>query len=240
MCELWLLVFVDLIVMNVFYCLGFLEYILEFICWKNGEFDIVYDFDVCEEYLKEMYGIIVYQEQVMFFFQKLVGFIKGEVDVFWKVMGKKQKVVFDKMKLQFVEQGIVKGYDLQVLEKIWKDWEVFVFYVFNKFYFICYVWIVYQIVYLKVNYLVEFMVVVFSNNLNDIMQVIFFMEECCRMGILVFGLDINELEYQFIVNCEGVICFGFGGVKGFGFGLVENFIFECCENGFFQNVFDVM
>lgn len=233
-------VFADLIAMNALYRPGPLEYIPEFIRRKNGEAEIVYDLDACEEYLKETYGITVYQEQVMLLSQKLAGFTKGEADVLRKAMGKKQKAVLDKMKPQFVEQGTAKGHNPDVLEKIWKDWEAFASYAFNKSHSTCYAWIAYQTAYLKANYPAEFMAAVLSNNLNDITQVTFFMEECKRMGIPVLGPDVNESEYQFTVNREGAIRFGLGGVKGLGSGPVENLITERRENGPFNSVFDVM
>jgi DNA polymerase-3 subunit alpha len=232
-------VFADLIAMNALYRPGPLEYIPDFVKRKNGEQEIKYDLPACEEYLAETYGITVYQEQVMLLSQKLAGFSKGDADVLRKAMGKKQRYILDKMKPQFVEQGQERGHDPVVLEKIWKDWEAFASYAFNKSHSTCYAWIAYQTAYLKANYPAEFMAAVLSNNLNDISQVSFFMEECKRMGVEVLGPDVNESAYQFTVNQAGAIRFGLGGIKGLGMGPVENIIQERQENGPFTSVFDM-
>jgi len=232
-------VFADLIAMNALYRPGPLEYIPDFVKRKNGEQEIKYDLPACEEYLAETYGITVYQEQVMLLSQKLAGFSKGDADVLRKAMGKKQRYILDKMKPQFVEQGQERGHDPVVLEKIWKDWEAFASYAFNKSHSTCYAWIAYQTAYLKANYPAEFMAAVLSNNLNDISQVSFFMEECKRMGVEVLGPDVNESAYQFTVNQAGAIRFGMGGIKGLGMGPVENIIQERQENGPFTSVFDM-
>ncbi|NDD48102.1 MAG: DNA polymerase III subunit alpha, partial [Flavobacteriia bacterium] len=173
-------VFGDLIAMNALYRPGPLEYIPSFIRRKHGVEPITYDLADMEEYLKETYGITVYQEQVMLLSQKLAGFTKGEADVLRKAMGKKLKDVLDKMKPKFVEGGAERGHDATVLEKIWKDWEAFASYAFNKSHSTCYAWIAYQTAYLKAHYPAEYMAAVLSNNMNDIKQVSFFMEECKR------------------------------------------------------------
>ena len=175
--ELKPTVFADLIAMNALYRPGPLEYIPSFIRRKNGEEQIEYDLPAMEEYLQETYGITVYQEQVMLLSQKLADFTKGEADVLRKAMGKKQKAVLDKMKPQFIEQAVAKGHDAEKLEKIWKDWEAFASYAFNKSHSTCYAWIAYQTAYLKAHYPAEYMAAVLSNNMNDIKQVTFFMEE---------------------------------------------------------------
>ncbi|HLP56797.1 MAG TPA: DNA polymerase III subunit alpha [Fluviicola sp.] len=232
-------VFADLIAMNALYRPGPLEYIPSFVKRKNGEEEIKYDLDACEEYLAETYGITVYQEQVMLLSQKLAGFSKGDADVLRKAMGKKQKAVLDKMKPQFIEQGKERGHDPTVLEKIWKDWEAFASYAFNKSHSTCYAWVAYQTAYLKANYPAEFMAAVLSNNLNDISQVTFFMEECRRMGVAVLGPDVNESAYEFTVNAAGAIRFGLGGIKGLGSGPVDAIIHERAENGPFSSIFDM-
>src|SRR5690554_644904 len=185
-------VFADLIAMNALYRPGPIEYIPSFIKRKNGEEPITYDLEACEEYLKETYGHTVYQEQVMLLSQKLADFTKGEADVLRKAMGKKQKDVLDKMKPKFIEQASAKGHDAKTLEKIWKDWEAFASYAFNKSHSTCYAWVAYQTAYLKAHYPAEYMAAVLSNNMNDIKSVTFFMEECRRMGLDVLGPDVNE------------------------------------------------
>lgn len=237
--ELKPTVFADLIAMNALYRPGPLEYIPSFIKRKHGTEPITYDLDACEEYLNETYGITVYQEQVMLLSQKLAGFSKGDADVLRKAMGKKQKATLDKMKPQFIQQGVERGHDAARLEKIWTDWEAFASYAFNKSHSTCYAWIAYQTAYLKANYPAEYMASVLSNNMNDIKQVSFFMEECKRMGLNVLGPDVNESQYLFTVNKEGSIRFGLGAIKGLGSAPVESIVQERNENGAFSSIFDL-
>src|SRR5690606_7434067 len=169
-------------------------------------------------------GISVYQEQVMLLSQKLANFTKGEADVLRKAMGKKQRDVLDKMKAKFIEQAVANGHPSKILEKIWKDWEAFASYAFNKSHSTCYAWVAYQTAYLKAHYPAEYMAAVLSNNMNDIKQVTFFMEECKRMGLQVLGPDVNESYYKFTVNDKGAIRFGMGAVKGVGAGAVDTIV----------------
>ncbi|KGO90886.1 DNA polymerase III subunit alpha [Flavobacterium subsaxonicum] len=231
-------VFADLIAMNALYRPGPLEYIPSFVRRKNGEEEIKYDLDACEEYLKETYGITVYQEQVMLLSQKLAGFTKGEADVLRKAMGKKQKDVLDKMKPKFVAQAAEKGHDAKMLEKIWKDWEAFASYAFNKSHSTCYAWVAYQTAYLKAHYPAEYMAAVLSNNMNDIKQVTFFMEECKRMGLQVLGPDVNESFYKFTVNDSNAVRFGMGAIKGVGAGAVATIV-ENRKTGHYKSIFDL-
>ena len=231
-------VFGDLIAMNALYRPGPLEYIPSFVRRKNGEEEIKYDLDACEEYLGETYGITVYQEQVMLLSQSLAGFTKGEADVLRKAMGKKQKEVLDKMKPKFVEQAAAKGHDAKVLEKIWKDWEAFASYAFNKSHSTCYAWIAYQTAYLKAHYPAEYMAAVLSNNMSDIKQVSFFMEECKRMGLQVLGPDVNESFYKFTVNDNYAVRFGMGAIKGVGSGAVATIV-ENRKDGKYKSIFDL-
>ncbi|UFH36481.1 DNA polymerase III subunit alpha [Flavobacterium acetivorans] len=231
-------VFGDLIAMNALYRPGPLEYIPSFVRRKNGEEPIVYDLDACEEYLGETYGITVYQEQVMLLSQSLADFTKGEADVLRKAMGKKQKDVLDKMKPKFVEQAAAKGHDAKVLEKIWKDWEAFASYAFNKSHSTCYAWIAYQTAYLKAHYPAEYMAAVLSNNMSDIKQVSFFMEECKRMGLQVLGPDVNESFHKFTVNDDYAVRFGMGAIKGVGSGAVATIV-ENRKDGKYKSIFDL-
>ncbi len=237
--ELKPTVFADLIAMNALYRPGPLEYIPSFIKRKHGEEEIVYDIEAASEYLEETYGITVYQEQVMLLSQKLGGFTKGEADTLRKAMGKKKFDLLAQLKPKFLDQGQERGHNRDKLEKMWRDWEAFASYAFNKSHSTCYAWIAYQTAYLKANYPAEYMASVLSNNMNDIKQVTFFMEECRRMGVPVLGPDINESEFKFTVNQEGAIRFGLGAIKGVGSGPVEAIVSERTENGFFQDVFDV-
>ncbi|NVJ86983.1 MAG: DNA polymerase III subunit alpha [Algoriphagus sp.] len=230
--------FADLIAMNALYRPGPLAYIPEFIERKHGKKEITYDLDDMKEYLEETYGITVYQEQVMLLSQKLAGFTKGEADVLRKAMGKKQKDVLDKMKPKFIDQAAAKGHDAKKLEKIWTDWEAFASYAFNKSHSTCYAWVAYQTAYLKAHYPAEYMASVLSNNMNDITQVTFFMEECKRMGIPVLGPDVNESKGGFTVNQAGEIRFGMAAIKGAGSAAVDDIISEREKNGPFKNIFE--
>jgi DNA polymerase-3 subunit alpha len=232
-------VFGDLIAMNALYRPGPMEYIPSFINRKHGTEEIEYDLPAMEEYLAETYGITVYQEQVMLLSQKLADFTKGEADVLRKAMGKKQAAVLAKMKPKFVEQASANGHDAEKLEKIWKDWEAFASYAFNKSHSTCYAWIAYQTAYLKAHYPAEYMASVLSNNMNDIKSVSFFMEECKRMGLEVLGPDVNESYLKFSVNNQGAVRFGMGAVKGVGSAAVRAIIKERKENGNFNSIFDV-
>ncbi|TDI74868.1 MAG: DNA polymerase III subunit alpha [Bacteroidetes bacterium] len=231
-------VFADLIAMNALYRPGPMEYIPSFIRRKHGDEPITYDLPAMEEVLTETYGITVYQEQVMLLSQKLADFTKGEADVLRKAMGKKQKAVLDKMKPQFIEKASAKGHDVLKLEKIWKDWEAFASYAFNKSHSTCYAWIAYQTAYLKAHYPAEYMAAVLSNNMSDIKQVTFFMEECKRMGLEVLGPDVNESFYKFTVNDQGAIRFGMGAIKGVGGHAVATIV-EHRKDGKYKSVFDL-
>lgn len=231
--------FADLIAMNALYRPGPLEYIPSFIKRKHGLEEITYDLPEMEEYLKETYGITVYQEQVMLLSQKLAGFTKGEADVLRKAMGKKIFTLLEKLKPKFIDQGKERGHPKDVLEKIWKDWEAFASYAFNKSHSTCYAWVAFQTAYLKANYPAEYMASVLSNNMNDLKQVTFFMEECKRSGVPVLGPDVNESNYKFTVNDKGEIRFGLGAVKGVGRGAVAAIVEDRKENGAFSSIFDL-
>jgi DNA polymerase-3 subunit alpha len=236
--ELKPTVFPDLIAMNALYRPGPIAYIPSFIKRKNGEEEIVYDLDACEELLKDTYGITVYQEQVMLLSQKLADFSKGDADVLRKAMGKKQRDVLDKMKPKFIAQAAAKGHSEEKLEKIWKDWEAFAEYAFNKSHSTCYAWIAYQTAYLKANYPAEYMAAVLSNNMNDIKQVSFFMEECKRMGLTVLGPDVNESFYKFTVNEKYAVRFGMGAVKGVGANAVDTIV-QNRKDAPYKSIFDL-
>ncbi len=232
-------VFADLIAMNALYRPGPLEYIPSFVARKKREEEIKYDLPEMEEYLKETYGITVYQEQVMLLSQKLAGFSKGEADLLRKAMGKKIFALLEKLKPKFIEGGEANNHPKEVLNKIWKDWEAFASYAFNKSHSTCYAWIGYQTAYLKAHYPSEYMAAVLSNNMNDIKQVTFFMEECRRMGEKVLGPDVNESFYKFNVNEENAIRFGMGAIKGVGKGAVETII-ENRKDAPYESVFDLV
>ncbi|MCB0431595.1 MAG: DNA polymerase III subunit alpha, partial [Mangrovimonas sp.] len=232
-------VFDDLIAMNALYRPGPMEYIPSFIKRKHGQEDIIYDLPDMEEYLKETYGITVYQEQVMLLSQKLAGFSKGDADVLRKAMGKKIFALLQKLKPQFLDGGEANGHPRDVLEKIWKDWEAFASYAFNKSHSTCYAWIAYQTAYLKAHYPAEYMAAVLSNNMNDIKQVTFFMEECRRMKLNVLGPDVNESYYKFSVNKDNAVRFGMGAIKGVGQGAVHTIVEHRKKDGPYKSIFDM-
>ena len=231
--------FADLIAMNALYRPGPMEYIPLFIQRKHGIESIEYDLPEMEEYLKETYGVTVYQEQVMLLSQKLAGFTKGKADVLRKAMGKKIFSLLEELKPEFIEGGKGNGHPEEILEKIWKDWEAFAAYAFNKSHSTCYAYIAYQTAYLKAHYPAEYMAAVLSNNMNDIKSVSFFMDECKRAGIEVLSPDLNESFYKFAVNKEGAIRFGMGAVKGVGANAVAAIVAERKENGNYTSIFDM-
>ncbi|PKQ62573.1 DNA polymerase III subunit alpha [Labilibaculum filiforme] len=240
--------FEDLVAMNALYRPGPMEYIPSFTRRKNGEEEIAYDHPIMEDYLKDTYGITVYQEQVMLQSRALGGFTRGMSDTLRKAMGKKQIAMMDKLKVEFINgchdnpkfmEGV--GGDNakadKLIEKIWSDWEAFAKYAFNKSHSVCYAYIAYQTGFLKAHYPAEFMAAVLSRNLSDITKVTIFMEECKRMRMPVLGPDVNESYARFTVNKEGAIRFGMAGVKGVGEQAVDDIIEER-KKGPFKNIFD--
>ena len=230
--------FDDLIAMNALYRPGPMSYIPDYIDRKHGRKQVVYDLPDMEDFLKETYGITVYQEQVMLLSQQLAGFSKGDADVLRKAMGKKQKSVLDKMKLQFLEGATARGHQKDKLEKIWTDWEAFAQYAFNKSHSTCYALVAYQTAYLKAHYPSEYMAAVL-NHAGSIDKITFFMEECKRMGLKVLGPDINESQNGFAVNKKGEIRFGFSGLKGVGENAIENIIEERNKHGHYTTIYDL-
>jgi DNA polymerase-3 subunit alpha len=229
--------FADLIAMNALYRPGPMAYIPQYVDRKHGREEVSYDIPEMEEYLKETYGITVYQEQVMLLAQKLAGFSKGDADVLRKAMGKKDRKTLDKMKGRFIDGATALGHPKDKLEKIWTDWEAFAQYAFNKSHSTCYAYVAYQTAYLKAHYSAEYMAAVL-NHANAIEKLTFFMEECKRMGIKVLGPDINESLKGFAVNETGEIRFGLGGLKGVGEAAIENIILERKQNGRFTDPFN--
>lgn len=231
--------FDDLIAMNALYRPGPLEYIPNYIARKHGTEKVTYDLPEMEEYLKDTYGICVYQEQVMLLSQKLAGFSKGDADVLRKAMGKKQIAVLNKMKVQFMEGATSKGLDASKLEKVWTDWEAFASYAFNKSHSTCYAFVAFQTAYLKAHYPAEYMAAVLSNNQGNLEKITFFMEEARRMGIPVLGPDINESNVKFSVNKKGEIRYALSAIKGVGEAAVEELIRERQEKGLYKSLFDL-
>lgn len=236
--ELKPTVFEDLIAMNALYRPGPMNYIPSFIARKNGEEEIKYDLPCMEKYLKDTYGITVYQEQVMLLSRQLANFTRGESDALRKAMGKKKKAIVDAMKPKFIKQGQENGYDPNVLEKIWSDWEKFASYAFNKSHATCYSWVAYQTAYLKAHYPAEFMAAIMSRRKNDIKEITKLMAECKSLGISTLGPDVNESRLKFSANKKGEIRFGMGAVKGVGEAAVESIVEEREKNGPFKSIFD--
>ena len=230
--------FEDLIAMNALYRPGPMDYIPDFIDRKHGRKPIEYDIPIMEKYLKDTYGITVYQEQVMLLSRLLADFTRGESDALRKAMGKKLRDKLDHMKPKFIEGGKKNGHDPQVLEKIWADWEKFASYAFNKSHATCYSWVAYQTAYLKANYPSEYMAATMSRNIANITEITKLMDECKATGINVLGPDVNESELKFSVNSRGDIRFGMGAVKGVGESAVQCILDERRKNGEFKNIFD--
>ena len=231
--------FEDLIAMNALYRPGPMQYIPDFVARKHGKQAISYDLAEMEEILSETYGITVYQEQVMLLSQKLAGFTKGQADALRKGMGKKKKDIIDKLYPIFVEGCSKNGFDRQVVDKIWKDWEAFASYAFNKSHSTCYAYIAFQTAFLKAHYPAEFMASVLNHNKKDISKINFFLRECKRLNIPVLGPDVNESTTDFWVNADGKIRFGLSALKGVGEMPVQVLLDERKMGGPFKSIFDM-
>lgn len=231
--------FEDLIAMNALYRPGPLAYIPNYIARKHGKEEVIYDLPDMEEFLKDTYGITVYQEQVMLLSQKLAGFSKGQADTLRKAMGKKDRKTLDGLKDTFIKGAVERGQDATILEKVWTDWEAFASYAFNKSHSTCYAFVAFQTGYLKAHYPAEYMASVLTHNQSNIEKVTFFMEECKRMGLNVLGPDVNESQVNFSVNKKGEIRFGLGAIKGVGEAAVEEIIQVRESTGPFSDVFDL-
>ena len=236
--ELHPTVFEDLIAMNALYRPGPMDYIPSFIARKNGREEIKYDIPCMEKYLKDTYGITVYQEQVMLLSRQLADFTRGQSDALRKAMGKKKKDIVDAMKPMFIEGGKKNGHDPQILEKIWADWEKFASYAFNKSHAACYSWVAYQTAYLKANYPAEFMAAIMSRRRDQITEITKLMDECKQMKIDTLGPDVNESYEKFGVNHHGQIRFGLGAIKGMGDSAAQAIIAEREANGPFKSIYD--
>jgi len=236
--ELHPTVFEDLIAMNALYRPGPMDYIPSFIARKNKREEIKYDIPCMEKYLKDTYGITVYQEQVMLLSRQLADFTRGESDALRKAMGKKKKDIVDAMKPKFIEGGKKNGHDPKILEKIWADWEKFASYAFNKSHAACYSWVAYQTAYLKANYPAEFMAAIMSRRRDQITEITKLMDECKRMDIETLGPDVNESYEKFGVNHHGQIRFGLGAIKGMGDSAALAIIDEREKNGPYKDIYD--
>lgn len=238
--ELHPTVFEDLIAMNALYRPGPMDYIPSFIARKNGREPIEYDIACTEKYLKDTYGITVYQEQVMLLSRQLANFTRGQSDALRKAMGKKKKDIVDKMKPMFIEGGVSNGHDPKVLEKIWADWEKFASYAFNKSHAACYSWVAYQTAYLKANYPAEFMASLMTRRRSDIKEITKLMDECKALGIPTKGPDVNESMDGFTVNKKGEIRFGLSGIKGMSDAAVQAIIAEREANGPYTDIYSLV
>ena len=236
--ELQPTTFEDLIAMNALYRPGPMDYIPDFIDRKQGRKPIEYDIPVMEKYLKDTYGITVYQEQVMLLSRLLADFTRGESDALRKAMGKKLRDKLDHMKPKFIEGGKKNGHDPKILEKIWADWEKFASYAFNKSHATCYSWVAYQTAYLKANYPSEYMAATMSRNISNITEITKLMDESKATGVNVLGPDVNESSLKFSVNRHGDIRFGLGAIKGVGESAVQSILTERQKNGPFKDIFD--
>ena len=231
-------VFEDLIAMNALYRPGPMDYIPEFIRRKHDPSLVTYDIPCMEKYLKETYGITVYQEQVMLLSRQLANFTRGQSDALRKAMGKKKKDIVDQMKPLFIAGGEKNGHDAKILEKIWSDWEKFASYAFNKSHATCYSWVAYQTAYLKAHYPAEYMAALMTRRFSDIGEITKLMEECKSMGIPTLGPDVNESYVEFGVNKKGEIRFGLSAIKGMGSAAAEAIVKERQANGPYKDIYD--
>ena len=236
--ELHPTVFEDLIAMNALYRPGPMDYIPDFIKRKNDPSLVKYDIPCMEKYLKDTYGITVYQEQVMLLSRQLANFTRGESYALRKAMGKKKKAIVDQMKPKFIKQGQENGHDPQVLEKIWSDWEKFASYAFNKSHATCYSWVAYQTAYLKAHYPAEYMAALMTRRFSQITEITKLMEECKAMKIATLGPDVNESQIGFGVNKHGEIRFGLSAIKGMGASAAESIVREREANGPYKDIYD--
>lgn len=230
--------FEDLIAMNALYRPGPMDYIPDFIARKHGRAPIEYDIPVMEKYLKDTYGVTVYQEQVMLLSRLLANFTRGQSDTLRKAMGKKMIEKMNELKALFLQGGQANGHDPKVLEKIWADWEKFASYAFNKSHATCYSWVAFQTAYLKANYPAEYMAAVLSRNRNDVEKMSGFIDECKKMHIRVKGPDVNESFANFGVNSKGDIRFGLAAIKGVGENVVADIIAARKKGGPFESIYD--
>ena len=231
--------FDDLVAMNALYRPGPIAYIPNYIGRKHGTEKIEYDLPEMQEYLEPTYGVTVFQEQVMLLSQKIANFTKGDADTLRKAMGKKDKKTLDKMKDKFIDGAVKNNHPIDKLEKIWKGWEAFAQYAFNKSHSVCYAYVAFHTAYLKTHYPEEFMAATLDNASGDIDQISFFMEECKKMGLNIFGPDVNKSEVKFSVNKEGELRFGLAAIKGVGENAVEEIIIERKKNGLYTSIFDL-
>lgn len=236
--ELHPTVFEDLIAMNALYRPGPMDYIPDFIRRKHDPSLVKYDIPCMEKYLKDTYGITVYQEQVMLLSRQLANFTRGESDALRKAMGKKMKAIVDKMKPKFIKQGQENGHDPQVLEKIWSDWEKFASYAFNKSHATCYSWVAYQTAYMKAHYPAEYMAALMTRRFSQITEITKLMEECKALKIATLGPDVNESQIGFGVNKHGEIRFGLSAIKGMGASAADSIVRERMENGPYKDIYD--
>ena len=236
--ELHPTVFEDLIAMNALYRPGPMDYIPDFIKRKHDPSLVKYDIPCMEKYLKDTYGITVYQEQVMLLSRQLANFTRGESDALRKAMGKKKKAIVDQMKPKFIRQGQENGHDPQILEKIWSDWEKFASYAFNKSHATCYSWVAYQTAYLKAHYPAEYMAALMTRRFSQITEITKLMEECKAMKIATLGPDVNESRTGFGVNGKGEIRFGLAAIKGMGASAAESIVREREANGPYKDIYD--
>ncbi|HNY02249.1 MAG TPA: DNA polymerase III subunit alpha, partial [Bacteroidales bacterium] len=229
----------DLIAMNALYRPGPMDYIPSFIARKHGREKITYDIPVMDKYLKDTYGITVYQEQVMLLSQELAGFTKGQADSLRKAMGKKIEAMMNDLRPKFFDGCKANGHDPAIVTKIWKDWEAFANYAFNKSHSTCYAYVAYRMAWLKAHYPAEFMAAVLSRNITDLKEITLFLDECNRMHVPVLGPDVNESAATFVANRKGEIRFGMAGIKNVGEAAVQSIVEERLANGPFSSIFDL-
>ena len=230
----------DLIAMNALYRPGPMDNIPEFIDRKQGRKPIEYDIPVMEKYLKDTYGITVYQEQVMLLSRLLAGFTRGQSDTLRKALGKKQIDKMNELEMLFYEGGEKNGHPKEILSKIWEEWKKFASYAFNKSHAACYSWVAYQTAYLKAHYPAEYMAAVMTSAQTDISRVRELMDDCRRQGVEVAAPSVNESDMDFSVDSEGRIRFGLQAISGMGEAASSVIIAEREKNGPYKDIFDFL
>ena len=250
----------DLVAMNALYRPGPMDYIPTFVRRKKGEEPIVYDHPLMEKYLKDTYGVCVYQEQVMLLSRLLGGFTRGMSDKLRKAMGKKQLAVMEELKVKFVDGclanpeftkgrakvgerqlDLAKPDDARVLiDKIWEDWRAFASYAFNKSHAVCYAWVAYQTGYMKAHYPAEFMCAQISSEIGNFDKLPGFVQEAAEIGLDVLPPSVNESRPRFAPDATGKkIRYGLGGVKGVGELAAETIVAEREKHGPYRGLKDL-
>jgi DNA polymerase-3 subunit alpha len=227
----------DLVAMNALYRPGPMKMIDDFIARKHGKQKIEYLHPKLEEVLKETYGIIVYQEQVMRIASDVAGFSLAKSDLMRRAMGKKDKDLMARQKKEFVDGAAATGTDRKIASEIFDLIEQFASYGFNKSHSVAYSVLAYQTAYLKAHYPAEYMAATMTSEIGDTDKIVLFIDDCRKMGIEVLPPDVNESGVDFVVTPRG-IRFGLSAIKNVGVGAVQQIVLARTGNTRFNDFFD--